>query len=125
VPIAVVLILNAFLVGAAFRQRSTIEPLVLVLVIAGFTSWRSLALLAAGGLLLAASSGLFQSRQPLVAALIAAGAFALAALSRTVSRQVRDLDIAQTSHLESSVLALRVRGARPPSQPRGSPSSPR
>jgi hypothetical protein len=125
VPIAVVLILDAFLVGPAFRQRSTIEPLVLVLVIAGFTSWRALLLLASSGLLLAAASSLFQSRQPLVAALIAAAAFALAALSRIVSRQVRDLEIAQTSHLESSLVALRLPGARPSSQRRGSRSSPR
>jgi hypothetical protein len=124
-PIAVVLILNAFLVGPAFRQRSTIEPLVLVLVIAGFTSWRRFGLLAAGRLLLlAAASALVQSRMPLVAALIALVALALAASLRALSPRERGLDVSGTGRLEASVVALRLPSARRPSQRPESASSP-
>lgn len=106
-PILVVLTLTAFLVGVTFRQRSTIEPLILVLIAAGFTSWERLALVASAGLLVAAASAMFQTHARLAAALIAGGAVALAALSRVLPSDERGFHIKQTSCLESCVVSFK------------------
>jgi hypothetical protein len=106
-PIVLLLVLNAFLVGPAFRQRSTFEPLVLVLITAGFASFQRLALVVSAGLLVAAASALFQTHAHLVAALIAGGAIALAALSRILPSDDRSLPVKRNSDLESCVVSFK------------------
>jgi hypothetical protein len=112
VPTVALLVLNALLVGAAFRQRSTIEPLILVLIAAGFTSWQRLALVASAGLLVAGASAMFQTHAQLVAALIAGGALALVAVSRILPSADRSLPVKRHSCLESCVVSFKFTSPR-------------
>jgi hypothetical protein len=106
-PIVVLLALTAYFVGVTFRQRSNIEPLIIVLVVVGFTSWERLAYVASAGLLAAAATAMFLAHARLAAALIAGGAIGLAALSRVLPSDDRGLHISQTSCLESCVVGVR------------------
>jgi hypothetical protein len=106
-PIVIVLGLTAYFVGVTFRQRSAIEPLIIVLIVAGFTSWERLAHVASAGLLIAAVSAMFLAHARLAAALIAGGAIALAALSRVLPSDERGVQMKKTSCLESCVVNIR------------------
>jgi hypothetical protein len=66
VPIVVTLMLNASSAGVVFRQRSTLEPLIAVLAIAGLASWAQAARWAGLALLVVATAALLQSHSPLV-----------------------------------------------------------
>ena len=82
IPILTLVLANAFTAGFTIRQRSAIEPVLLVLVAVGLDSWR--AAVTRGGAALAAISvfaGL-QSRSPLVVSAIAAAAAVLILTAR-------------------------------------------
>jgi hypothetical protein len=119
-PIAVLLALTAYFVGVTFRQRSGVEPLIIVLIVVGFTSWERLAYVASAGLLVAAVSAMFLAHTQLAAALIATGAIALAALSRALPSDERGIRIKQTSSLESCVVSVKFptlrQGLSPPQE---------
>jgi hypothetical protein len=76
------LMINAVTAGFVFRQRSMIEPLILLLALAGTTSWRMAARSAAATLGVVAVTAGVQSRSPLVAVAIAAAAGGLFLVSR-------------------------------------------
>jgi hypothetical protein len=74
--------INSFTSGFVFRQRSMIEPIVLLLALAGTRSWQMAARTAAATLAVVAAGAGVQSRSPLVVALILLAAAALALVSR-------------------------------------------
>jgi hypothetical protein len=74
--------IDAVTSGFEFRQRSMIEPLILLLALAGATSWRMAARTAAATLAAVAVVAGVQSRSPLTVLLIAAGSGAVFLLSR-------------------------------------------
>jgi hypothetical protein len=77
VPIAISLTIYAVTSGAAFRQRSMIEPLIVLLFVAGIDSWRGVARRAAAAFALAAVLAGIQSASPVVALTIGLAAAAL------------------------------------------------
>jgi hypothetical protein len=79
-PILSVMVLSAAASGAVFRQRSSVEPLLLILAAVGAADLRSAGFAAAVGLMGVAIGGAVQSHSPVLggALLIAAGAIALA-----------------------------------------------
>jgi hypothetical protein len=87
---ATALTINAVTGGFVFRQRSMIEPLILLFALAGARSWRMAARSAAVTLGVVAVGAAVQSRSPLVTALIAAGAGALYLLSRRLPAEPFD-----------------------------------
>jgi hypothetical protein len=80
--IAVLLIVNAATSGYAFRQRSVLEPILLVLAVAGMKSWRQLFAWGAGGVAVAAVVAGVNTRSPVTAGVIVASAAVLLAVSR-------------------------------------------
>jgi 4-amino-4-deoxy-L-arabinose transferase-like glycosyltransferase len=81
-PVGTLLAFNAFTVGYTFRQRSTIEPFLLLLVMVGADSWRWIARRAAMGYLLVALLATVQSRSPVTGGVIVLVALALELLAR-------------------------------------------
>jgi hypothetical protein len=81
-PIGALLIFNALTAGFTFRQRSTVEPFLLLLVVAGADSWRWVARRAAMGYLLVALLATAQSHSPATGGVIALVALALELLAR-------------------------------------------
>jgi hypothetical protein len=79
---ATALSINAVTSGFVFRQRSMIEPLILLLALAGARSWRMAARTVAVTLGVVAAAAGVQSRSPLIVALIVACAGALLLVSR-------------------------------------------
>ncbi|MEA2419017.1 MAG: hypothetical protein QOE60_1223 [Thermoleophilaceae bacterium] len=88
--IAVALVLNSVTGGFTFRQRSMLEPLILLLALAGVRSWRMAARTAAAALGLVAVIAAVQSRSPLTAVLIASAAGAMLLLSRRLGERMYD-----------------------------------
>ncbi len=82
VPLASSVVLNAFTSGFPFRQRSVVEPLILLLAVAGTKSYRQAAVLGAVVLAIVAPVALLQSRSALTGAVIAVSAGALWLASR-------------------------------------------
>ena len=109
-PVLVLLVLNAISIGFAFRQRSTIEPLLLILVAAGFSSWRRLALCGAVGLSLVDVFAVAQSGSFVVGASIGLGAAALAAAALALPAADRSGRLAEGSCLERTAVALQLPG---------------
>jgi hypothetical protein len=81
-PVGTLLAFNAFTAGFTFRQRSTVEPFLLLLVVAGADSWRWVARRAAIGYLLVALLATVQSRSPVTGGVIALVALALELVAR-------------------------------------------
>jgi len=81
-PIGALLTFNALTAGFTFRQRSTVEPFLLLLVVAGTDSWRWVARRAAMGYLLVALLATAQSRSPATGGVIALVALTLELLAR-------------------------------------------
>lgn len=75
------LIINTFTSGYVFRQRSTIEPVILVLAVGGLSSWRFGAMVAAAAWGIVAFPAAAQSQDPItvIAILCVAGSVALLA----------------------------------------------
>jgi hypothetical protein len=71
VTVATALLIHTITAGFVFRQRSMVEPLILLLALAGATSWRMAARCAAGALTVTAVYAGGQSRSPLLALAIA------------------------------------------------------
>jgi hypothetical protein len=111
VPIAFVLVVNAFVLGLAFRQRSTVEPLMLLLTAVGFTSWRQFARFGAIGLLVVAVFASLQSRSIVIGTSITVGAAMLAGISVRLSAEPQGIAF-RPSRLEDAVLALRLPSLR-------------
>jgi hypothetical protein len=80
--IVVAVTANAFTSGFVFRQRSMIEPLILVLALAGARSWRMAAAVAAGALVIVAAVAGAQSHSPVVVGATLAASVLVALLSR-------------------------------------------
>jgi hypothetical protein len=80
--LATAVLANAFTAGLVFRQRSMVEPLILLLALAGMSSWRMAARSSAAALAVVAVAAGVQARSPVVAALIAAGAVGVLMVSR-------------------------------------------
>jgi hypothetical protein len=114
VPIAFVLLLNAFVLGFAFRQRSTVEPLMLLLVAVGFTSWRQFANLGAFSLLVMAAFASLQSRSMVIGTSIGVGAATLGALGIRLSSKPQGILLRQPSRLEDAAVELREPSLRVP-----------
>jgi hypothetical protein len=76
--------------GFEFRQRSMVEPLILLLALAGVTSWRMAARTSSATLAVVAAAAGIQSRSPAVVALIAGAAAALLLLSRRLPSRPLD-----------------------------------
>jgi hypothetical protein len=81
-PVGALLTFNALTAGFAFRQRSTVEPFLLLLVVAGADSWRRVIRRAAIGYLLVALLATEQSRSPTTGGVITLVALALALVAR-------------------------------------------
>ena len=81
VTVATVLAINSFTSGFTFRQRSTLEPLILLLALAGTSSWQMATRWASAALGLTAVVAGVQSRSPLLAGglLVCAGMLFLVA----------------------------------------------
>jgi hypothetical protein len=87
---ATALAINAFTSGLVFRQRSMIEPIVLLLALGGVTSWRMAGRWVSATLAVVAVAAGVQSRSPVVAAAIAAVAAAVfLAAGRLPARRFR------------------------------------
>jgi len=109
-PIVISLLLNAYTSGFVFRQRSTVEPLILVLAVAGMKSWSQATRYAAGALGIVAVVAGIQSRSPLTAGTIAMLAAAVAVVSaRLPSRTFAP--IAGSSALVDAFASTRVPSA--------------
>lgn len=80
--VAIYLALNAFTSGYVFRQRSTIEPIIVLLAIGGLTSWRMGAMVAAGTWAFVALPAAAQSGNPLTVLAILVGSGCAALLAR-------------------------------------------
>jgi hypothetical protein len=80
--LAVSILANAFTSGFVFRQRSMVEPMILLLALAGARSWRMAARSASASLAVVAVVAFVDLRSPLVPLAIAAGAAGMLALSR-------------------------------------------
>jgi hypothetical protein len=80
--IASAVLLNTLTGGLVFRQRSMLEPLILLLALAGAVSWQMAARYASATLGITALVAGAQSRSPLVAAAVLAAAGALFLISR-------------------------------------------
>jgi hypothetical protein len=87
---ATVLCINAFTSGFVFRQRSMIEPILLLLALAGARSWQMAARCAAATLAVFAAVAGVQSRSPLVVALVLIAALAVFLLSRRLPSEPFD-----------------------------------
>jgi hypothetical protein len=113
------LTINAFTSGFVFRQRSMIEPLLLLLALGGATSWRMAARSAAAALAAAAVVAGIQSGSPLVTTAIAAGAAALLLVSRRLPSRLFEPppDSAMVASFRASA-AARSRRRRPLRLPR-------
>jgi hypothetical protein len=81
-PVGTLLTFNALTAGFTFRQRSTVEPFLLLLVVAGADSWRWVARRAAMGYLLVALLATVQSRSAATGGVIVLVAFALEFVAR-------------------------------------------
>jgi hypothetical protein len=82
VAAATSLVVNALTTGFAFRQRSMIEPLLLLLALAGARSWPVAGRYAAGALAVTAVVAGVQSRSPLISLAVLAGAGAVLLATR-------------------------------------------
>lgn len=82
---ATALTINAFTSGYVFRQRSMIEPIVLLLALGGATSWRMAGQVASATLAALGAVAGIHTGSPLTAAVILAAAVALFLLSRRFS----------------------------------------
>jgi hypothetical protein len=87
VTIATSVTANAFTSGFVFRQRSMVEPLILLLALAGTRSWRMAARTASAALAAAALAAGIQSGSPLVVAVIATAGGVLCLISRWLPGQ--------------------------------------
>jgi peptidoglycan/LPS O-acetylase OafA/YrhL len=94
---ATALTINSITSGFVFRQRSMIEPVILLLALAGIRSWRMAARTASATLGVITVYAAVQSRSPLVAALIAAAAVAMSMLSRRLP--ARPLELEPKGHM--------------------------
>jgi hypothetical protein len=81
---------NAFTSGFVFRQRSMIEPLVLLLALAGARSWRMAGTVAAGALGIVAVVAALNRGSPVVGVAVAVPAIALALISRRLPSEPFD-----------------------------------
>jgi hypothetical protein len=81
-PVGTLLTVNALTAGFTFRQRSTVEPFLLLLVVAGADSWQRIARRAAVGYLLVALLATAQSHS-----LLTGGGIALVALVLALTAQ--------------------------------------
>lgn len=79
---ATALAINAFTSGYVFRQRSMIEPIVLLFALAGATSWRMAAQIASATLAVLAVVAGIHTGSPLTGVVVLAAAVALFLLSR-------------------------------------------
>jgi hypothetical protein len=79
--------INAVTSGFVFRQRSMVEPLILLLALAGAGSWRRAAQASSATLVVAAGAVAVQSRSPVPVAAVLAAAGALFLLSRRLSER--------------------------------------
>jgi hypothetical protein len=112
VTVVTSVVANAFTSGFVFRQRSMVEPLILVLALAGARSWRMAARAAAAALALAAVVAGVNTHSIATAAYVAAGAALLLLLSRWLpARRFEPLpDSPMVSSFRGS-LAAGARGA--------------
>lgn len=85
VTIGAFMVLNAYAIGIFFRQRASIEPLVVLLIIAGAESWSGVVRRAAFALALLAPFTLAQSHSLLVPAVLVLGALVLVGVQRRLS----------------------------------------
>jgi hypothetical protein len=97
---------NAYATGFQFRQRSTVEPLILVLAVAGIVTWSQAMRVGAYSLLAVAVAAAAQTRAPLAPACIMAAAGVLWVLAPRIS------DARQVTQACDVVLRL-LRGRRP------------
>jgi hypothetical protein len=81
-PVGALLTFSALTAGYTFRQRSTVEPFLLLLVVAGADSWRWVARRAAMGYLFVALLATAQSHSPATGGVIALVALTLELLAR-------------------------------------------
>ena len=110
VLIAAYTLANAATTGFAFRQRGTIEPLLVLLVAYSGRSWRELARLGAVALVVVAISATVQSGSAVAGALILAAAVAVAWISARLPAKRLALE---TPHSLAALV-----GALSPPQPR-------
>jgi hypothetical protein len=82
VTAATVLLINVATAGFLFRQRSMIEPLIMLLALAGATSWRMAARTAAAALGVTAAAATVQSGSAVTGIAVAAAAGVLSLVSR-------------------------------------------
>ncbi len=80
--VGLVLLMNAASSGYVFRQRSLIEPIVVLLAVAGMRSWRHLALTAAAAIGAASAVAAVNTRSVATTAVVALAAGSLLLLSR-------------------------------------------
>lgn len=91
--IVVFLAINAFTAGFIFRQRSSIDPLVIVLAVGALSSWRALAVSAAGAWGVVAFFAALQSDfDPITIAGVLTGAGAMFLLSKRLPERPLSID---------------------------------
>jgi hypothetical protein len=100
--VLVFLAINAYSAGFIFRQRSTIDPLIVVLAVGGISSWRTLGLSAAGAWMVVALFAALQSKgDPVTIAAILAGAGLMFLATSRMSR--RKLEVSSPPSLLSGL----------------------
>jgi 4-amino-4-deoxy-L-arabinose transferase-like glycosyltransferase len=87
-PVITLLTTNAFTAGFTFRQRSTVEPLLVLLVVAGADSCRRMAFRAAGAYAVLAPLVYAQSRSVSTAGLVTLAAVVMGLLARRLPASV-------------------------------------
>jgi hypothetical protein len=107
---------NALTSGFVFRQRSMIEPLILVLALAGARSWQMAARTASAALAVVVVAAGVQSGSPAVVALVAAAAGAMLLLSRRLPS--RPFEAPPESRMVAAFRqSAELRGAGTPGRP--------
>lgn len=97
IPLVLSIVLNAFTSGFPFRQRSVVEPLILILAIAGTASYRQAAQWGSLALGAAALVAAANTRSPATGIAVSAGALTLWAISRRLPGETLDSPSAEST----------------------------
>jgi 4-amino-4-deoxy-L-arabinose transferase-like glycosyltransferase len=102
IPILVLLLASAVTAGFTIRQRSGIEPLLLVLAVCGFDSWRRLAIRGAVALSVVAVVATLHTLSPLIGLAILAVAVAAFMVARLLPGKEESHPVSSTFLVESA-----------------------
>jgi hypothetical protein len=112
IPISFLVLASALTAGFTIRQRSSIEPLVLVLVALGVDSWRKVFRRGAAAMFAIALFATIQSQSLLIGAVVAAAAVAVLIVAERLPGSSARIDLEPSPLLEGSVALALPDGVR-------------